>query len=209
MDRKYEKLLKSYAIRDTSHVLDDLEAFEKLLRKWATVYNLVSLKDLDALWERHILNCVPLIAELDPTRPTYDLGSGAGFPGLILGILGLENVYLVERTQKKCDFLEMVIRSLNLCNVHVINQRVETVSYPENAQFTARGFASLETIFDFLKPQWKDTMTGFFLKGSRVDEEVQQAQEKFSFSYEKSSLSSLFHTTIIKVWNLKPGEQAT
>src|SRR3712207_4135056 len=90
-----------------------LDIFAEELRRWQQIKNLVGPKTLDALWTRHIADSLQLL-DLTPDASTWlDLGSGAGFPGIVLGIAALERggaVDLVESNGRKCAFLRHVVR---------------------------------------------------------------------------------------------------
>ena len=105
--------------------MDQFEAYLELLRKWQRRINLVANSTLIDAWQRHILDSAQLAKFYPPnTKKILDVGSGAGFPGLVLAILGGVEVDLVESNHRKAIFLSTVINSLSLpAKVH--NQRIE------------------------------------------------------------------------------------
>ena len=109
--------------------LEALTVYVALLEKWQPRINLISPASLPDIWHRHIFDSAQLLAhmpELAPGEPRriLDIGSGAGFPGLVLSIMGGVTVDLVESDQRKAVFLSTVIRELGLpAKVH--NQRIE------------------------------------------------------------------------------------
>ena len=107
--------------------LDRLIAYDGLLRKWQPKINLVGPSTLPDAWKRHFLDSaqlLPLIPE--PDRPVVDIGTGAGFPGLVLAILGLPHVHLIEHNMQKIAFLQSVIQALDL-PVTIHGKKVEAV----------------------------------------------------------------------------------
>src|SRR5689334_9867686 len=103
-------VLSPEALAETLNVsretLVRLRAYVDLLRRWNTRINLVGASTLADVWRRHILDSAQLIPHIDPAaRTLVDLGSGAGLPGLILGILGVPEVHLIEADQRKAAFL--------------------------------------------------------------------------------------------------------
>lgn len=109
--------------------LDKLSVYVDLLTKWQRRINLVGPKTLPDVWRRHVLDSAQLYPLVkDQSGPLLDLGSGAGFPGLVLSIMGVPNVTLLEATQKKCSFLGEVIRQTG-CSAKVFQGRIET--YPD------------------------------------------------------------------------------
>ena len=160
--------------------LASLSAYVDLLEKWQYRINLVSSATLPDIWHRHILDSAQLLPHL-PVIPTHqrcqilDIGSGAGFPGLVLAILGAGDVQLVESDQRKAVFLQTVIRELGL-SARVINQRIETLPTIQPDVITARALAALPKLISFIAPQLHDGLTCLFLKGASVDEELTNFQ---------------------------------
>uniref|UniRef100_UPI003F6A224A 16S rRNA (guanine(527)-N(7))-methyltransferase RsmG n=1 Tax=Candidatus Puniceispirillum sp. TaxID=2026719 RepID=UPI003F6A224A len=107
--------------------LDKFAAYLALLEKWQKSLNLVAKGTLDIAWQRHILDSGQLARYLPPGCKTIlDVGSGAGFPGLILSIMQDATVHLVESDYKKTVFLQTVIRELELSAI-VHNERIESL----------------------------------------------------------------------------------
>lgn len=160
--------------------LSSLLAYVTLLKKWQPRINLVSSTTLPDIWHRHILDS----AQLLPYLPVFsarqrcqilDIGSGAGFPGLVLAILGAGDVQLVESDQRKAVFLETVIRELRL-SASVSNQRIETLPACQPDVITARAVAALPKLMAIIRPQLHKGLTCLFLKGASVDEELTNFQ---------------------------------
>ena len=160
--------------------LASLSAYVALLEKWQHRINLVSSATLPDIWHRHILDSAQLLPHL-PVISTHqrcqilDIGSGAGFPGLVLAILGAGDVQLVESDQRKAVFLQTVIRELGL-SARVINQRIETLPTIQPDVITARALAALPKLISLIAPQLHDGLTCLFLKGASVDEELTNFQ---------------------------------
>ena len=119
------------------------EAYLTLLEKWQRRINLVANSTMANVWQRHILDSAQLIKFYPAnTKKILDVGSGAGFPGLVLAIMGDVTVDLVESDQRKAVFLSTVIRELGLpAKVH--NQRIETMPNLRPDVITARALASV------------------------------------------------------------------
>jgi 16S rRNA (guanine527-N7)-methyltransferase len=160
--------------------LASLLAYVALLEKWQRRINLVSSATLPDIWHRHILDSAQLLPHL-PAVPAsqrlhiLDIGSGAGFPGLVLAILGVGDVQLVESNQRKAVFLQTVIRELGL-SAHVSNQRIETLPACRPDVITARAFAALPKLMSLTTPHLHNGLTCLFLKGASVDEELTNFQ---------------------------------
>ena len=160
--------------------LASLSAYVALLEKWQPRINLVSPATLPDIWHRHILDSAQLVPHL-PTLPSdqpcqiLDIGSGAGFPGLVLAILGAGDVQLVESDQRKAVFLQTVIRELAL-SASVINQRIERLPACQPDVITARALAPLPKLMSLIEAQFHKRLTCLFLKGASVDEELTNFQ---------------------------------
>ena len=160
--------------------LELLSAYVAVLEKWQTRINLVSPATLPDIWYRHILDSAQLLPHL-PVFPAnqrcqiLDIGSGAGFPGLVLAILGAGDVQLVESDQRKAVFLQTVIRELRL-SARVSNQRIETLPACQPDVITARALAAMPKLMSLIAPQLHNGLTCLFLKGASVDEELTNFQ---------------------------------
>jgi 16S rRNA (guanine527-N7)-methyltransferase len=179
-----EKLGVSPVSRET---IDQLGVYEALLKKWQASINLVGPKTLDECWSRHFLDSaqvVPLVPQ--GVREVYDIGSGAGFPGLVVALLATElRVVLIERDQRKCSFLRTVSRETN-AGVSVENSEVGGCDLPAPDLVTARALAPLPELFDLVIPwaQKNPDMVCLFLKGERFEEEIALARNRFEFTVE-------------------------
>ena len=160
--------------------LASLSAYVALLEKWQSRINLVSPATLPDIWHRHILDSAQLTQYLPAVsahqrRQILDIGSGAGFPGLVLAILGAGDVQLVESDQRKSVFLQTVIRELGI-SARVSNQRIETLPACQPDVITARALAGLPKLMSLIAPQLHDGLTCLFLKGASINEELTNFQ---------------------------------
>lgn len=172
--------------------LEKLQIYADLLVKWQKSINLVSNSTLEDMWRRHFLDSVQLYPLFEPInsskslrdRKILDIGSGAGFPGLVLSILGLGQCHMVESNAKKCAFMNQVIRAVE-CDAVVHGERVEEMSpFPVN-YITSRACASLDKLFDLGQNFLGEDTRCIFLKGQLADEEIRAAKVNWSFGVEK------------------------
>ena len=163
-----------------------LAAFETEFFKWAARINLVAPSTKNDFQQRHIADSAQILDLAPETKTIIDLGSGGGFPGLVLAVLLAEtpgaNVHLVESNGKKCAFLRHIIRSLSLpAKVH--NQRIEDVigglATPDIV--TARALAPLPLLLRLALPQLSKNVPAFFHKGRDHMQEIAAARGEFSF----------------------------
>lgn len=162
-----------------------LEQYHALLQKWQPKINLISNNTLDNSWERHFEDSLQLINHIDfDNKVIFDIGTGAGFPGLVLAIANSScDVHLIESDQKKCSFLKTVSRETNT-NVQVINERIEAAIIEKTPDIiTARALASLLDLFDYCE-KWIEQNSNLqlvFMKGERADEELAALSQNWAY----------------------------
>ena len=156
--------------------LQRLEIYEALLQKWSPKINLVSRKSLDQAWYRHIYDSVQVADHIpDTARTLLDVGSGGGFPGLVLAILrpGL-NVTLVDSDKRKCIFMREVARECGL-SIRVKDQRIEDLEIAPVDVITARALAPMAQLIELTHKFTHERTISLFLKGQDVDKELTSA----------------------------------
>ena len=180
---------EAFAVRcDVSReTLSRLRRYDALLRRWQKAINLVSADSLTDVWRRHFWDSAQLLPLIPAgTRSLLDVGSGAGFPGLVLAILGVEGVTLVESDGRKCAFLREVARETG-ARVTILADRLERLGdriQPPDI-ITARAVASLDLLLDRIKLYITPNTVCLFHKGRRVDAEIAQARKRWTMTLEK------------------------
>ena len=156
--------------------IEKLEAYVSLLQQWQKHINLVSPTTLGDSWSRHILDSVQIFPLLpSPDAVIADVGCGAGFPGLVLSILGCRQVHLIESDQRKCAFLREVARITGARpNVHPA--RAETLILPEVDVFTSRACGSLGKLLNMLGSKCQKNTICLFHKGKNYTKELEDAR---------------------------------
>jgi 16S rRNA (guanine527-N7)-methyltransferase len=176
---EFQRDLGSTVPRET---LERLEAHRRLLAEWSERMNLVGPKELDLFWSRHALDSAQLIKFAPQAKSWVDLGSGAGFPGLVVAafLAGQPgaSVHLVESTGKKAAFLRAVADEAGL-PVTVFNQRIEDFDRGQGPYevVTARALAALPRLITYAKPILDRGAIGLFHKGADVDAELAAASD--------------------------------
>ena len=167
-----------------------LAAYVGLVRKWQPVKNLVAPSTLPDIWQRHVADGAQAFAALPSARRWLDIGSGAGFPGLVTAILLADveggSVTLVESNGRKAAFLQAVARELKL-PAKIVSDRIE--SLPERLSpienrfdaVSARALASLDRLLEYAEPWLSAGATGVFHKGQDFAAEHRQAALSWSF----------------------------
>jgi 16S rRNA (guanine527-N7)-methyltransferase len=162
-----------------------LKSYQALLDKWQPKINLISSNTLNNAWERHFEDSLQM-ADLIPNniKTLFDLGSGGGFPGLVLAMARPEiSVNLVESDQKKCAFLKTVSRETQTA-AKIHNCRIEDVSHEIIPDIiTARALASLPQLFEYCQFWIKanPNLVLIFPKGMKADEELASLSENWRY----------------------------
>ena len=152
-----------------------LEAYAELLRQWSARINLVAASTLPDLWQRHFLDAAQLLPLVPVgTRSLVDLGSGAGFPGLVLAVIGVRGVELVEADARKCAFLREAAR-IAAASVAIHNARIESMSPRAADVVTARAVAPLDRLLVLAERFIGERTVCLFPKGERAGQEVADA----------------------------------
>nr|WP_188520315.1 16S rRNA (guanine(527)-N(7))-methyltransferase RsmG [Alsobacter metallidurans] len=185
-----------------------LDEFVSSLVRWQRVKNLVGPRTLDDVWERHIADSAQLLDCLEHRKVLADLGSGAGFPGLVLAILlkGVSgsHVHLVESNGRKCGFLREVVRTLALpATVH--SGRIEAVLPALSIEaVTARALAPLDKLLELTNQVLKGEALGVFPKGQDIDAELTQASKYWTFDHATVASRTDSKARILLIQNVRP-----
>ena len=166
-----------YVSRET---YSKLQRYAELLAEWQPRINLVSPKTLPDLWTRHMLDSAQLYPLVRDARRLVDFGSGAGFPGLVLAIMGVPDVHLVESDQRKCVFLNYVSRETK-SPVTVHNARIESLPPLHADTVTARALAPLVDLLTYALPHLAPGGRAVFLKGAGWQAETEAAGQQYMF----------------------------
>lgn len=155
---------------------EKLFAFVSLLEKWNPRINLVSSKDIENVWSRHVLDSLQLVPLIQGQSRFIDMGSGGGFPAVVVGIAtGIPGV-LIESDQRKAAFLREVAR-LTQTNLEVLPCRLESVKVQPAPVVTARALAPLVKLLEWTHPLLQPEGKAIFLKGQQAVQEIQDAEQ--------------------------------
>ncbi len=155
------------------------EIFIEVLLKWQKSVNLISNSTINTIWKRHFLDSAQLYTySQDIKGNILDIGSGAGFPGMILAMMGNNNVNLIESDQKKCIFMREVARLTNT-KVKIYNCRIEDLDYMKPELIISRALAPLSKLIEYVDNHMnknieenKATPKLLFLKGKNYNNEI-------------------------------------
>jgi len=176
-----------------------LDRYDVLLREWNQSLSLVSESTLDVMWTRHFLDSAQLARLVpDPARPVVDIGTGAGFPGVILAIMGLPHIHLIEHNMRKVAFLRTVIAALGL-DVTLHAMKVESVKpFPAGA-VTARAFKPLVELIGVGRKFLAEDGVAIFPKGRRAAEELAAAEARWRMNVERFPSLTDSESTIFRL----------
>jgi len=180
-----------------------LTAYVDLLRKWNATINLVSAADLPLIWSRHIEDSLQLgsVAGALPPR-AIDMGSGAGFPGLVLAVaFGIE-VDLIEQDQRKAAFLrEAVMITAAPARVHAM--KIERATLPPAPLVVSRALAPLPALLRLAKPLLTDDGFCLFPKTRAAEPEIVEAERHWSMRIERIPSLTNVNGMILRVSELR------
>jgi 16S rRNA (guanine527-N7)-methyltransferase len=200
--------------RETIH---RLTRYADLLAHWQRSTNLVAASTLPGLWSRHFADSAQLLTLAQNARLWLDLGSGAGFPGLVIAILEAGRpdfrMHLVESNRKKCAFLAEVARE-TAATVEIHAMRIEDLAKSterlEPDVVSARALAPLPRLFELAAPFFGPNTRGLFLKGEEADIEVEAARRDWDFSARLHQSLTSARSRIVEVTGLEPrGDRAS
>ena len=163
--------------------LDLFLLYAEILAKWQAKINLISGNTIDNVWSRHFLDSAQLY-DLVPrgAKTVLDIGSGAGFPGMVLAVMGVKNVTLVEADSRKCLFLSEVLRQTGT-HANIVNCRIEEFDGGCYDIITARALAPMDKLLTYINPHFGPSTKGIFLKGEQVDRELTKAKKQWKLEY--------------------------
>lgn len=156
-----------------------LSRFAQLLENEGQLRGLVGPREMNKLWSRHLLNSTAINGFIEDSMSVADVGSGAGFPGLVLAITRPSiNVSLIEAMERRTDWLQYVVDDLELNNVEVIRGRAEDLDGFSADIVTARAVAALKKLIPWTMPLVRDGGRVVALKGGRAEVEINEADKQ-------------------------------
>ncbi|WP_378946430.1 16S rRNA (guanine(527)-N(7))-methyltransferase RsmG [Mesorhizobium sp. ANAO-SY3R2] len=187
---------------------DRLLSFERVFKKWAQRINLVAPSTLDDVWERHILDSAQVVRLGGDAKKWLDIGSGGGFPGLIIASMIAErpgaSIDLVESNRKKCAFLQAVVGELGLpAKVH--SKRIKDVHGIIRAPevLSARALAPLPLLLELSAPWLEQSTVALFHKGRDYRQEIQDSTHQWRFDLVEHPSLTDAQGVILEIRNLR------
>jgi len=209
MDKTIQIATFSRFTQVSRETITSLKKYENTLIKANKTLNLIGNSTIKDIWTRHFLDSVQVIDFIDKNNKTLvDLGSGAGFPGLVLAIALKDRkiplkIKLIEKSPKKVKFLKNLINELQL-NVEVINQNIlqEPIKFFDDV-FIARAFKPLKIILQLIHNKAKNWKKIFIFLGKTGKNELLQASKSWDIEYKQRVSVTSNDSTVIEINRLK------
>jgi 16S rRNA (guanine527-N7)-methyltransferase len=192
--------------------LGKLEAFAERVQRWNSAVNLIARSTAADVWSRHIVDSAQLFRFCSPEAKLWlDLGSGGGFPGLVIALLAKEQapalrVALVESDKRKAAFLQQAASALQVdCAVHCA--RIESLAPQVADVVSARALASLDQLMAYAARHCTTGGLGIFPKGENFAEEVATARQSWRFDIETHESAVKSGAALLLVRNIDRAQQ--
>ena len=173
-------LFLEYGFSLSENQLAKLDLYSDLLIQYNEKFNLTAITNKEDIYVKHFLDCLYLCKYLDSSKSLLDIGSGAGFPGVIIKIFYPKmNITLLEPNNKKVMFLNTIKKQLDLSKLEIINQRSEDYVKDNRGKYdfvTARAVAPLNILLELAIPLLKVNGTFIAMKGPKGNQELLESQ---------------------------------
>jgi 16S rRNA (guanine527-N7)-methyltransferase len=179
------------------NIVEKLEKFVDLLLIHNLKYNLIGKSTIEDIWSRHILDSAQLIKFIpNKSLKIGDFGSGAGLPAIILSILGVKEIHLIEKSFRKCEFLE-IARKVSNNRIVIHQEMVQNIKPIKFDLITSRAFAPLQKLLEITKPFVSANTIAIFPKGKNITNELNLVKTKLDYKILPSLTSSEGNILII------------
>lgn len=179
--------------------LERLSLYHDLLIYWNKTYNLIGSSTVDHVWERHFLDSAQLCLYMGGgVQKIVDLGSGAGFPGMVLALLTQIPTCLIESNYKKFSFLKEVKRKTD-APVEIFQAPIQNVSPLRADVVVARALSPLRLLLGYAQRHLHEEGMGLFLKGEDIGKEIEDAQKEWDFSLDVSESKMRKKAVVLRI----------
>ena len=207
MFERYDK--DFYFFKDQINPSEDtifkLKKFVRMLLAHQKNMNLIGKSTMPVIWKRHILDSAQIEKILPKENKnfiTVDVGTGAGFPGIVLAVMGRKDLLLCEKSTKKNIFLNAVVKECNL-KIKMHNDRIETLRASNIRTIIARAFAPLKTLILKVRHCLNRDTSLVLHKGRTYMTEIIEAKSLFCFNYECYDSATNSDAKILKIDNIQ------
>jgi len=195
------EIIKLYGIKKDKVIL--IDRYLKHLKKNNTQINLVGRSTLFNAWDRHVSDSLQLTQFIKNKKSKIiDLGTGAGIPGIIISIMGYNNIVMVDSKKKKIEFVKSCLSLLPI-KPTLINSRIEDMKKITADFIVARALSPLFKLINYSLFFANNNTTMVFLKGRSVNIEINEAKKKFFFNYNLYKTKTSGDGFVVKIKNIK------
>jgi 16S rRNA (guanine527-N7)-methyltransferase len=205
MDQDVEFFIKKFNV--SRETIEKLNKYKDFLISSNKLLNLIGKTTENHIFSRHFTDSAQIYDLIEDKSEIIDLGSGAGFPGVILKILMDYNkidgnITLIEKSPKKCKFLQDLIEKLDL-KIKIVNLKIENFKLNKISTIVSRAFKNTVDTMDILYKN-NDKIEGIILlKGKTYQQELEDAKKKYTFDGEKFRSITSDESFILKITNIK------
>jgi 16S rRNA (guanine527-N7)-methyltransferase len=205
MDQDVEFFIKKFNV--SRETIEKLNKYKDFLISSNKLLNLIGKTTENHIFSRHFTDSAQIYDLIEDKSEIIDLGSGAGFPGVILKILTDYNkidgnITLIEKSPKKCKFLNDLIDKLDL-NIKIVNLKIENFKLNKISTVVSRAFKNTVDTMDVLFKNNDKIESIMLLKGKTYQQELKEAKKKYTFNVEKFRSITSDESFILKITNIK------
>jgi 16S rRNA (guanine527-N7)-methyltransferase len=205
MDQDVEFFIKKFNV--SRETIEKLNKYKDFIVSSNKVLNLIGKTTENHIFSRHFIDSGQIYDLIEDKLEIIDLGSGAGFPGVILKILmdynkKDVNITLIEKSPKKCQFLHDLNDKLDL-NIKIVNLKIEKFKFNKISTIVSRAFKNTVDTIDILFKNNDKIESIILLKGKTYQQELEDAKKKYTFDVEKFRSITSDESFILKITNIK------
>jgi 16S rRNA (guanine527-N7)-methyltransferase len=205
MDQDVEFFIKKFNV--SRETIEKLNKYRNFLLTSNKLLNLIGKTTENQIFKRHFIDSAQIYDLIEDKSEIIDLGSGAGFPGIILKILMDENkidgnIILIEKSPKKCVFLENISNKLSLA-LKIVNLRVENFKFNKISTVVSRAFKKTVDTINIIYKNNEKIRNIILIKGKTYQQELDDAKKKYTFDVKKFRSITSDESYIIKICNIK------
>ena len=205
MNLDVEFFIKKFNV--SRETIEKLNKYKDFLLNSNKLLNLIGKTTENHIFSRHFTDSAQIYDLIEDKSEIIDLGSGAGFPGVIIKILMNNNkidgnIMLIEKSPKKCKFLQNLSEKLDL-TIKIVNLRVENFKFNKISTVVSRAFKNTVDTIDILFKNNEKIRSIILIKGKTYQHELEEAKKKYTFDVEKFRSITSDESYILKISNIK------
>ena len=205
MDLDVEFFIKKFNV--SRETIEKLNKYKDFLLSSNKLLNLIGKTTENQIFTRHFVDSAQIYDLIEDKSEIIDLGSGAGFPGVVLKILMDNNkipgnITLIEKSPKKCKFLQDLSYKLGL-NLKIVNLKLENFKFNKISTIVSRAFKKTVDTIDILLKNNDKIRNIILIKGKTYQQELEEAKKKYTFDVEKFRSITSDESYILKISNIK------